>query len=69
MKTPKTLKNAIDNDYVIYKIDYANSKQCRVDLKQRFYDQSKKTILSFWINSKYVSRNYPTIYQSKGIFR
>ena len=69
MKTPQTLKAALDAGYVIKKIDYANSKKCRVDLEPRFYDQTKKALLSFWMTSKHVKRVYPGSYQSKGIFR
>lgn len=31
--TPKTLKSALENDYLISRINYSGSKQCRVDVK------------------------------------
>lgn len=69
MKTPQNLKSAIDSGYIIKKIDYANSIDCRVDLEPRFYDQTKKAILSFWLKSSYIKREYYSAYQTKGIFR
>lgn len=69
MKTPTTLKSAIKAGYVIKKIDYANSKKCRVDLEPRFYDQTMKPGLSFWMSSTYIKREYNSEFQTYGILR
>ena len=63
MKTPKTLKSAIANGYIIEKIQYANTPKCCVDLKPRFYKPGMPAYLSFWINTKFVARNYPNAYE------
>lgn len=62
MTTPKTLKSAIANGYIIEKIQYANTPKCRVDLKPRFYNHGMPAYLSFWINTKFVARNYPNTF-------
>lgn len=64
--TPKTLKSAIESDYVISRINYSGSAKCRVDVKPRFYRSGMKAILSFWISSKYVARNYPRAFEAAG---
>ncbi len=44
--TPRTLKSAIENDYLISNILYKGSKQCRVDVRPRFYRGGKAIIPS-----------------------
>lgn len=56
---PKNLKQAIDSDYLIKRINYTGSKNCLVILQPRFYNSDKVAQVSFWINSAYVKRNYP----------
>ena len=58
MKTPRTLSSAIGAGYVIKGIDYGRSKKCLVKLEPRFYNQGMKALISFWISSAYVKRNY-----------
>lgn len=59
MKNPKTLKSAIANNYLIKRISYAGSTKCLVCLQPRFYNADMSALISFWINTRYVKRNYP----------
>jgi len=63
MKTPRTIKSAIENGYIITNIMNKGSKKCRVDLKPRFYKEGMKAIIGFWVSSAYVRRTYPTAFE------
>lgn len=63
MKTPRNLKQALENGYIIYKLYAKENKRIRVDLQARFYQPGMKIFLSFWINRNYFKRNYPNTYE------
>jgi hypothetical protein len=64
MAKPKTLKEALENGYVIKSIYARGSKKCRVDVKPRFYKSGMKAVISYWLTSDYVKRTYPRAYDS-----
>lgn len=64
MKTPRNLKQSIENGYIIYNIYSKGNKRIRIDLKERFHQSDRKPHLSFWINRDYFKRNYPNSYES-----
>lgn len=68
MKTPRNLKNAIESDYLITRINYAGTKLCRVNLKPRFFRPGMKAVLSFWISTEYVKRNYPKSFAANAAY-
>lgn len=47
MKTPRNLKQAIENGYIIYNIYAKGEKRIRVDLNERFHQSERKIHLSF----------------------
>lgn len=63
MKTPKNLKQAIENGYIINKLYAKESKHIRVDLKERYHIPDRQMFLSFWIDRDYFKRNYPNTYE------
>ena len=66
---PKTLKSALESDYVVTSIAYAGSKQCLIKMQYRFpYTNGKPSHLSFWIRSDYVKRTYPVTFAAKASY-
>lgn len=63
MKTPRNLKQAIENGYIINKLYAKESKRMRVHLKERTHIADREMFLSFWINRDYFKRNYPNAYE------
>lgn len=61
---PRNLKNALENGYIINKIDYKGEKKIRVSVEQRFYNKRECPLrLSFWIDRDYFKRTYPHSYE------
>lgn len=63
MKKPRNLKQAVENGYIINKLYAKESKQIRVDLKERYHISDRQMFLSFWIDRDYFKRNYPSAYE------
>lgn len=63
MITPRTLKSAIENGYVISKLYAKYSKKLRVTVRERYHVPDRKMFLSFWIDREYFKRNYPNEYE------
>ena len=60
---PRNLKNALENGYIINKIDYKGEKKIRVRVEQRFYNKREWPLyMFFWIDRNYFKRT-PPIYQ------
>lgn len=64
MATPRSLKSALENGYVINGLYAKHNKRIRVDLKERFHEADRKMFLSFWIDRKYFERTYPSVYEA-----
>ncbi len=63
MTTPKTTKQAMENDMWIVKKIYAKgSQRIRVDFQKRLPDREGENFVSFWIDRDYFERNYPQTY-------
>lgn len=62
MRTPRTLKSAIESGYVICKLYAKYEKTIRVTVKERFHQADRKMFLDFWIDRKYFERVYPDAY-------
>lgn len=58
----KTLKQALENGYMLSNIYAKGSSKIRVDVKPRFYKNGMKAILSFWLTDKHVKKTYPSFY-------
>lgn len=55
----RTLKQALNCGYLISDIRYPHENRILVICKRRFPTSGNKNIVSFWIDRKYFSRNYP----------
>lgn len=62
--TPRTLSAALKAGYIIQDVKIGNYGKSRVDVKPRFYNQGMKAVLSFWLSTSYVARNYPNSYRT-----
>ncbi len=60
MAKPRTLKAALREDYVIdfARQDYDGKRVC-VQLKPRFWNPSKDSVVEFYLNKDYFKRNFP----------
>jgi len=66
---PRSLKSALESNYIVKSIMYAGSKKCLVKMEYRFsYTNGKPALLSFWIDSSYVQRTYPNTFEAKAIY-
>ena len=63
MKTPRNLKQALENGYIIKSLYAKESKRIRVDMKERYHIADREMFLQFWIDRDYFKRNYPNIYE------
>lgn len=63
MITPRSLKAAIENGYVVCKLYAKGASKIRVTLKERTHENDRKMFLEFWIDREYFKRNYPSIYE------
>lgn len=62
MTKPRTLKQALENGYVICKLYSKYSKRIRVTVKERFHQADREMFLDFWIDREYFKRNYTNAY-------
>lgn len=62
MRTPRTLKSALEQGYVICNLYNKYGKQIRVTVKERFHQADRKMFLDYWIDREYFKRNYPNTY-------
>ena len=62
MATPRTIKAAFDQDFVVTKIAFKDSSRIRVSMKRRFPKPDSKNFVDFWIDRKYFERTYPKTY-------
>lgn len=61
---PRNLKNALENGYIVKRIDCKGSKKISVILEQRFYNKRDWPVqLSFWLDREYFKRTYPHLYE------
>lgn len=63
MKTPRNLKQALEQNYFVCKIYNKGGKRIRVTLQERQHISDRETFVEFWIDSKYFERNYRDIYE------
>lgn len=61
MRTPRNLKQALDNGYFVKDIRYNSNKSVLVCLQARNVHTDGKLFLSFWIDRKYFNRTYPEL--------
>ena len=63
MRTPRTLKQALEEGYVISALYAKCDKVIRVTVTERFHQADRKMFLDFWINREYFMRKYPNAYE------
>lgn len=61
--TPRTLKSALDNGYVICKIYAKYNRKIRVTVQERFHKPDRKMSIDFWIDRDYFKRTYSSAYE------
>lgn len=64
MRTPKTLKSALEQGSVISKLYAKYDKKIRVTVQERYHEADRKMFLDFWIDREYFKRNYPYTYEA-----
>lgn len=57
MRTPRTLKSALEHGYKITKVRYSGEQKNLVVVEPRFPREGMKPVLSFWLSREYVQRN------------
>lgn len=62
MTTPRTLKSALEADYVICKLYAKYNKKIRVTVKERYHQADRKMFLEFWIDRECFKRNHTQAY-------
>lgn len=60
--TPRTLKSALEQGYVISKLYAKYDKKIRVTVTERYHKADRKMFIDFWIDREYFKRNYPNTY-------
>lgn len=60
---PRSLKQALENGYIIVGIRSAFSERIEILLTRRFPLQGEKNNVSFRINRKYFMRKYPNTFE------
>lgn len=60
---PRNLKQALEQNFIIYKIEAKGNKQIRVDLKSKFPKNGKINFIQHWINRDYFKKTYPNVYE------
>lgn len=64
MAKPRTVKEALNKDFIVTKIYSKGSKKIRVTLKPRFYNNESISFIDFWIDRDFFKRTYSRIYDS-----
>lgn len=64
MRTPRTLKSALEQGYVISKLYAKYDKKIRVTVQDRYHEADRKIFLDFWIDREYFKRSYPYTYEA-----
>lgn len=62
--TPRNIKQAFEQNWIVEKIYAKYEKKIRIDMKRRFPSHYEKNFKSYWIDREYFKRTYPSIYES-----
>lgn len=63
MKKYRSLKQALENGYIIYRLYEKGNRRMRVHLKERTHIADREMFLQFWIDRDYFKRTYPNTYE------
>ena len=59
MKTPRSVKAALNAGYKFKNVTNYGNKTERIDLEPRFFNQGMKSVLSFWVSRKFARKINP----------